>query len=142
MSTAPAPGLLARLRALDPERSARRLAPAGVVACAAGVGVGGRVGLVLALVGVALLLTSCASREHGLLVYQVDMTRGTRGVVRFWPSRRDRAGRGGNCGGQWNATYDAGRGEIRTFRHPFWKVRLEVLRRLADGSLDVRVTLR
>lgn len=80
--------------------------------------------------------------EHGLLVYQVDMTRGTRGVVRFWPSRRDRGGRGGSCGGQWNATYDAGRGEIRTFRHPYWTIRLDVVRKLADGSLDVRVTSR
>jgi hypothetical protein len=65
----PAPGLLSRLRALDPERHARRLAPAGVVACAAGVGVGGWPGLALVLVGVALLLTSCVSRDHGLLVF-------------------------------------------------------------------------
>jgi hypothetical protein len=69
MSTAAPPGLIDRLRALDPERYARRIAPAGVVACAAGVGIGGWPGLALAVVGIGLLLTSCVSRDYGLLVF-------------------------------------------------------------------------
>jgi hypothetical protein len=69
MSVTAPPGLLDRFRGLDPEQHARRLAPAGVVFVLVGVGVGGGVGAAATLLGVALLLASCVSREHGLLVF-------------------------------------------------------------------------
>src|SRR3954467_14356274 len=69
MSTAAPPGPLDRLRRLDPEQYARRLAPAGLLLCLAGLAVADWAGVVLVLLGVALLLTSCVSRDHGLLVF-------------------------------------------------------------------------
>ncbi|HUR53832.1 MAG TPA: hypothetical protein VMZ71_06855 [Gemmataceae bacterium] len=60
--------LIDRIRAADPERHARRLAPAGAVLCLAGAALANAFGVVLALLGLALLLVSCLSRDDGLLV--------------------------------------------------------------------------
>lgn len=62
------PGLLDRLRALDPERYARRLAPVGAALCLVAAALGNWYGAVPAALGLSLLLVSCLSREHGLLV--------------------------------------------------------------------------
>jgi ABC-type transport system involved in multi-copper enzyme maturation permease subunit len=68
MSTADAPGLIDRLRALDPERHARRLAPAGAALCLLAAALGSWYGLFPAVLGLSLLLVSCLSRDDGLLV--------------------------------------------------------------------------
>lgn len=68
MSSVPAPGLIDRLRALDPERHARRLAPAGAVLCVLAAAIGHWAAAPLAIVGLVLLLVSCLSRDDGLLV--------------------------------------------------------------------------
>jgi ABC-type transport system involved in multi-copper enzyme maturation permease subunit len=52
----------------DPERHARRLAPAGALLAVTGGCVGGGLGLLLAAVGVLLLLLACVSRRDGLLL--------------------------------------------------------------------------
>jgi ABC-type transport system involved in multi-copper enzyme maturation permease subunit len=61
--------IIDRVRAADPERYARRLAPAGAVLCIVGAALANGVGVVLALVALTLLLVSCLSRDDGLLVF-------------------------------------------------------------------------
>jgi ABC-type Na+ efflux pump permease subunit len=62
------PCLIDRLRALDPERYARRLAPAGAALCLLAAALGNWYGLLPAALGLTLLLVSCLSRDEGLLV--------------------------------------------------------------------------
>jgi ABC-type Na+ efflux pump permease subunit len=68
MSTPEPPGLIDRLRALDPERYAHRLAPAGAVLCLLAAVLGNWYGLFPAALGLSLLLVACLSRDDGLLV--------------------------------------------------------------------------
>ena len=56
------------VRQWDPERHARRLAPAGALLAVSGGCVGGVGGLLAALLGVGLLVLSCYSRRDGLLI--------------------------------------------------------------------------
>jgi ABC-type Na+ efflux pump permease subunit len=87
--SSPAPaGLLDRLRALDPERYADRLAPAGAALCVLAAVIGHWAALPLALVGLVLLLVSCLSRDEGLIVLgpfvRAELVRATR--RRFGPA--------------------------------------------------------
>ena len=59
---------MSSLAGFDPERHARRLAPAGAVLAVAGGCLGGWPGLAAAAVGLSLLLLACVSRADGLLV--------------------------------------------------------------------------
>jgi hypothetical protein len=68
MSSSEPPGLIDRLRALDPERYAHRLAPAGAALCLLAAALGNWYGLFPAALGLSLLLVACLSRDDGLLV--------------------------------------------------------------------------
>src|SRR5205823_11231253 len=80
------PGHLDRLRALDPERYARRLAPVGAALCLLGAALGNAYGLLPAALGLTLLLVGCLSRDEGLLVLgpfaRAELVRAAR---RKWP---------------------------------------------------------
>src|SRR5258706_8071047 len=66
----------------DPERHARRLAPAGAALAVVGGCLGGWVGLLVAALGVLLLLLACVSRDDGLLILgpfvRAELVRSTR----------------------------------------------------------------
>jgi M6 family metalloprotease-like protein len=78
--------------------------------------------------------------ETGVLVYEVDQTPFRRGPVRIRPAQSDGLTRSA-CGPQWNAPFDIGRREIRTFRLPAWRLRLELVAKLEDGSYRVHIVL-
>lgn len=75
----------------DPEKRAPRLAPWGSVLALVGAGVGGWVGVPLALAGVFLLLLACVSRRDGFLLFgpiaSAELARAARlGRPWFWRS--------------------------------------------------------
>jgi M6 family metalloprotease-like protein len=77
--------------------------------------------------------------DTGVLVYEVDQTPFRRSPIRLYPAASDERPPARNCSAAWNAPFDVGRGERRTLQLPAWKLRVDVLARLADGSYRVRV---
>jgi len=78
--------------------------------------------------------------ETGVLVYEVDQTPFKRAPIRIYPARPDGKAPARNCSAMWNAPFELGRGEMRTFRVSSFGLRLELLTRFGDGSYRVRVT--
>jgi len=78
--------------------------------------------------------------ETGVLVYEVDQTPFKRAPIRIYPALPDGRAPARDCSSMWNAPFELGRGEVRTFRLPSFGLRLELLTRLGDGSYRVRVT--
>lgn len=83
----------------------------------------------------------------GVLVYRVDFAAGSpeqvgsRGMpIRLHPARPDDPRRRDQCGWQWRAPLDLGRGQLS--RATAWKHRITLLKRLPDGSYRIRVTRR
>jgi M6 family metalloprotease-like protein len=75
--------------------------------------------------------------ETGVLVYAVDQSQFRRAPVRIHAAQRDRPKRG--CAAKWNAPFEIGRGEVRTYRLSSFGVRLDLLARRPDGSYRVRL---
>jgi M6 family metalloprotease-like protein len=83
--------------------------------------------------------------KSGVLFYRVDFDAGApenvgarRRPVQLQPARKDDPRRWNRCGREWRAPYALGRGEVG--RASAWGHRLQLLKRLPDGSYRVRVT--
>jgi M6 family metalloprotease-like protein len=79
----------------------------------------------------------------GVLAYDVDQTPFKRGPVQIYAVGPDSATNQRGCDTpKWNAPLDIGRNETRSLRLTSWRVRIELLAKLRDGSYRVRVTTR
>jgi M6 family metalloprotease-like protein len=78
--------------------------------------------------------------DTGVLIYEVDMTPFKRAPIDIHAAHSERERPA--CGPQWRATYDVGRGEVKTFRLPSWGLRIDVVSRAPDDSYRLRVVRR
>jgi M6 family metalloprotease-like protein len=78
--------------------------------------------------------------ETGVLVYAVDQTPFKRRPVQIFPAQFDADPPRGDCGGQWNAPLEIGRGERRKLT--LQDATVELLGKRADESYRVRVRAR
>jgi hypothetical protein len=78
--------------------------------------------------------------ETGVVVYAVDQTPFRRRPVQIYPAQSNSRPPAGDCGGIWNAPLALGRGEVRTLHLQSWGTRIELLKKLGDGSYRVRLT--
>lgn len=77
--------------------------------------------------------------ETGVLVYEVDQTPFKRVPAWIFAAHADRNPPTSGCSSMWNAPFGLRRGEVRTFRLPSSRIRVDLLAKRPDGSYRVRV---
>jgi M6 family metalloprotease-like protein len=78
--------------------------------------------------------------ETGILVYEVEQSQFQRAPIRLHQASPDAArSPRRDCASKWNAPFEIGRGEARTYRLTSFTVRLDLLARRPDGSYRIRI---